>query len=264
MKTMTVSLLLVSALAAALFLLVWYLTDDAKAAREAATFVIPALPIVSSWLEQAEAKQSSDPGKRMAIRSFEGFSISLPVAVAVGTIVGVAIVNIGSFFSGFAVGVMRPQAVSQAQEIAERAKALAGANFASIPIFLVGFYLLGRWLSRRSRNALSAVFLTALLTAIIVRSVDFSVASPEEWKGFYQFEKAFLSLSGVILIQFAVILIISLVGFWRGRGERKSQYMGYLLSALPEDTQNSLVDLAFGEVKGIVEVRRSRSQHSTS
>jgi hypothetical protein len=31
---------------------------------------------------------------------------------------------------------------------------------------------------------------------------------------------------------------------------------GYLLSALPEETQNSLVDRAFEEVKKIVEVRR--------
>src|SRR5882724_10384516 len=157
MKTMTVSLLFVSVIATILFLTVWYLTDDAKAAREAAAFAVAALPSISSWLEHSEAKQSSDPGKRMAIRSFEGFSISLPVAIAVGTIVGVAIVNIGSFFSGFAAGMTRAEAASQAPEIAERAKALAGANFANIPIFLVGFYLLGRWLSRRSRNAIFAV-----------------------------------------------------------------------------------------------------------
>jgi hypothetical protein len=35
------------------------------------------------------------------------------------------------------------------------------------------------------------------------------------------------------------------------------------LSALREDSQNSSVDLAFGEVKGTVEARRSRLQHSS-
>jgi hypothetical protein len=256
--TMTVSLLFVAVLATILFLLVWYLTNSVEAARGAASFAVTALPSISSWLEQSEAKQSSIPGKRMAIRSFEGFSISLPVAIAVGTIVGVAIVNIASFFSGFAAGMMRPEAASQAPEVAERAKALAGANFANIPIFLVGFYLLGRWLSRRSRNAIFAVVLTALLTAIIIRLLDFLVASPEEWKAYYQQERAVLSLLGAVFIQFAAILVPSLLGFWRGRRERTSQYMGYLLSALPEDTQSSLVDLAFQEVRKNVEARRSR------
>ena len=39
-----------------------------------------------------------------------------------------------------------------------------------------------------------------------------------------------------------------------------SKYMGYLLSALPEETRNSLVDLAFDEVKKIVDAQRQQSR----
>jgi hypothetical protein len=254
-KTMTVSLLFVLVLATILFLLVWYLTDDAKAAREAASVALAALPGLSSWLEHLEARHSSDPGKRMAIRSFEGFSISLPLAVAMGTMVGVAIIAIASVFAGVALSA----ATSQILEGAKGAASLAAANFGNIPIFLVGFYLLGRWVSWRcSRNGTLAVVLTALLTATILRSTDFLLMSPEEWESYYQLKRTSLGLLEAALIEFAAILVPSLLGAWHGRRERMSKYMGYLLSALPEETQNSLVDLAFEEVTNIVEARRSR------
>jgi hypothetical protein len=69
---------------------------------------------------------------------------------------------------------------------------------------------------------------------------------------------------GIDLCSVSFILVPGLLGFWRGRRERTSKYMVYLLSALPEETQNSLVDLAFEEVREIVEARRSSPQHSRS
>jgi hypothetical protein len=265
MKTMTMSFLFVAVLAPILFLLVWYLTDNVDAAKGAAAFAVTALPSISSWLEHSEAKQSSIPGKKMAIRSFEGFSISLPVAVAVGTIVGVAIVNIASFFSGFVVGLVRSVAAGQAPEVAETSTLLRASTLGNLPIFLIGFYLLGRWLSWRcSKNGILAVVLMALLTAIMNRLLELLVMSPEVWQSFYGPERTVLSLLVLVFVQFAFILVPGLLGFWRGRRERTSKYMVYLLSALPEETQNSLVDLAFEEVREIVEARRSSPQHSRS
>src|SRR5258707_15357382 len=77
MKTMTVSFLLVASIAIILFVLVWLLTGNVDAAKGAGAFAVTALPSMASWLEHSEAKKSIIPGKNMAIRSFEGFSISL-------------------------------------------------------------------------------------------------------------------------------------------------------------------------------------------
>jgi hypothetical protein len=262
MKTMTVSLLFVAVLATILFLLVRYLTDDVVAAKGAASFALTAWPSISSWLEHFEAKQSSIPGKAMAIRSFGEFSISFPVAVAVGTIVGLAIFNIAGFFSGFGAGMV----TSQAPELAEKKGTLFQAGAVGVlPVLLVGFYFLGSWLgSRCSRNGILAVVLMALLTAIINKLSELLVTSPEEWQSLYQLERTVLNLFVMGFGQFAFILVLGLLGFWRGRRERTSKYMGYLLSALPEETQNTLVDLAFEEVRKIVETRRSRPQHSVA
>jgi hypothetical protein len=258
MKTMTVSLLFVAVLASILFLSVWYLTANADAAKSAAAFAVAALPSVSAWLEQSEAKQSSIPGKKMAIRSFEGFSMSLPVAVAVGTIVGVAILNIANFFAGFVAGMISSTVATASATSAIMRISILG----SFPVTLLGFYLLGKWLSWRcSRNGIVAVVLVALLTAIANRLLELSVPG-DAWQSIYQEERTALSLSVLALSQFAFLLVLCLLGFWRGRRERMSRYVGYLLSALPAETQDSLVDLAFEEAKKIVADRRSSPQHS--
>ncbi|MDB5607517.1 MAG: hypothetical protein JWP25_4417 [Bradyrhizobium sp.] len=260
MKTMTTSLLFVGVLASILFLVVLFLTGSVEAAKGGAAFTVAALPSVSSWLEQVEAKRSNNPGTKMTIRSFDGFAISLLAGVAVGTIVGVAITNIASFFSGMVVG-----AIAAMLGRADQIELLRVGMIGNIPIVFIGFYLLGRWLGSRSpRNGLFMVVLSVLLTAIANRLLEFLFVPPETWKSLYQVERNVLGLLQTVSVQFAVTLVPTLVGFWRGRKMRTSKYMGYLLSALPEDTQNSLVDLAFEEVKQKVKARRSVPQPSAA
>jgi hypothetical protein len=67
-------------------------------------------------------------------------------------------------------------------------------------------------------------------------------------------------LTGVfpfVLGLFGFFAIFGLLGFWRGSRLQKTQYINYLLSALPEGTRNVLVDLAFEEAKKIVDNRRA-------
>ena len=128
MKTITVSFLLIVALATILFLSVWGLTGSVDAAKGAAAFAVTALPSVSSWLEQSEAKRSIIPGYKMAIRSIDGFSISLPVLVAVGTMIALAILIIGNAFSSFVLKSVR-SVFSQAPELSDAEKAARNFTF---------------------------------------------------------------------------------------------------------------------------------------
>ena len=262
MKTITVSFLLIVALATILFLSVWGLTGSVDAAKGAAAFAVTALPSVSSWLEQSEAKRSIIPGYKMAIRSIDGFSISLPVLVAVGTMIALAILIIGNAFSSFVLESVR-SVFSQAPELsdAEKAALISLSGLANLPILLVGTYLLGKWVSWRcARNGILAVVLIALLTAFLNRLTDFFILTPGEFQALFQREKTIPNLAPFFLVQFVSISVPGLLGFWRGRRERMSKYMGYLLSALPEETRNSLVDLAFDEVKKIVDAQRQQSR----
>jgi hypothetical protein len=258
MKTITVSFLLVAALAAVLFLSVWYVTDNIDAAKGAAAFAVTALPSVSSWFEQSEAKKSSVPGEKMAIRAFEGFTISFPVVVALGTIIALAILNIGMFFTGGLVGMMGSSASGQALSVSEKAELIGIAGLGNVPILSIGSYLLGKWISWRcARHGILAVLLVALLTALISKTIDFAALTADEWRTLYQQERTVVSAIVVWLMQFAFISVASLLGYWRGRRQRTTKYMNYLLRALPDETQNSLVDLAFDEVKRIVDAKRS-------
>jgi hypothetical protein len=237
-------------------------TEDVAAAKGAAAFAVTALPGVSSWLEHLEAKKSSSPDNKMAIRSFKGFSISLPIAVILGAIIAFAILNIGNFLSGLVVGALRT--ASQVSDETGKGALIRIAILAYLPVFMVGFYLLGKWVSwRGARNGLLAVILIALLTALLIKLLDFVVLPPNEWKDLYEQEKSVSSMLVVMLPQIAFVAVPALIGFWRGRRHRTTKYMDYLLSALPEETRNSLVDLAYDEVTKIVDARRSNQPQSS-
>jgi hypothetical protein len=250
---MTISFLLAAIAAIVLYLIVWGMTSDVDAAKTAAAFSMTSLPGISSWLEHWEAKKSSLPGQKMAIRSLEGFSISFPILVAVGVIIAVAIVQIGAFISGIIVDMINLGTGAQRLSGSPRYTA---AGIANIPIVLIGAYLLGSWIgSRCARNGIFAVILVAALGAIASKSLDFLGMPSEEFHTL--FGESLASVFPFVLGLFGFFAISGLLGFWRGSRLQKTKYINYLLSALPEDTRNLLVDLAFEEAKKIADNRRA-------
>ncbi|MBM3553592.1 MAG: hypothetical protein FJX45_18045 [Alphaproteobacteria bacterium] len=262
MRLVTVSFFLVAAIGAVLFLLVWFLTNNMDAAKGVAACAVAALPTVSSALEKSEAKESSLPDKKMAIRSIEGFSISFPAVVAIGAVIGVAILNLGSFFGGVLVAAVRALGTNETMSAAEQGRLFPIVGLANLPILVVGSYLLGKWVSWRcAKKGILAVVLMAFLIAIINRTFDAITLTKEEWQAlFHGSEKDFTGMATAIIPQFTIILIPGLFGYWRGCRQRTNKYMDYLLSALPEETRNSIVDLAFDEVTRVVDARRAKAK----
>lgn len=255
MKTMTTSLLFVAVLAAIFFVLIWFLTGDIGDAKGGAAFAVAGLPSISSWIEQLEAKRSSVPGAKMAIRSFEGFSISFPAAIAFGAIVAIAVINLSGAFVGFIAG-----AIGAVAHIGEDAEGdlLRTASIGNIPIICIGFYLFGRWLGARTRkHGLYAVGLAVLIASVTTRLADFFLLPAETWRSLFRMDAGVRQLLLLIAMQVALIAGPTLLGFWRGRKMRLSRYMAYLLSALPEETRDSLLDLAYEEVKQKVAAQRA-------
>jgi hypothetical protein len=264
MKTMTISFLFAAVLAAALFLVVWYLTDSAEAAKGASAFAVTALPSISNWLEQSRARQSVVPGNKTNIQSFNGFAISPWVTVVIGTVVGVAIFNFASFLTGVVAALVKvPATNGLAFESGDVGGLLRKVSLANIPIIMVGFYLLAKWLTWRSRNGIMVVLSVVVLTSIAIKSIDFFFLTSATWQSLFGMEKTVSTLLLLMSGQLVLVLIPSLLGFWRGRREKTSRYMAYLLATLPQETQNSLLDLAYDEVTKIVEARRKATQHAT-
>ena len=49
--------------------------------------------------------------------------------------------------------------------------------------------------------------------------------------------------------EFPFLVCLGLIGYWRGRNFRLSRYLHYLLSVLPADTRDLVIELAFGEAQ---------------
>jgi hypothetical protein len=48
-----------------------------------------------------------------------------------------------------------------------------------------------------------------------------------------------------------IIVVPGLIGYWRGQRQRLSKYLDYLLSVLPQQTRDTVVDLAFEEAQKV-------------
>jgi len=136
------------------------------------------------------------------------------------------------------------------------------AIFASaVPIAIAGGYLIGRWIGTRSaERGPYAVMLAAFLGCFGTRVVEFIMLSPENFAEFYGSDKGFGLFLGQLIGGTVVYSACGLVGYWRGRRMRFTQYLRYLLSVLPKDTRDVLVKMAYEEAQRLGQ-RRPQAAH---
>src|SRR4029077_6742618 len=99
--------------------------------------------------------------------------------------------------------------------------------------------------------------LIAPITAAFLVGLDVLVVPDEAYRGMFGFER--LSIFGILkriaTISF-LIIVPGLIGYWRGQRQRLSKYLNYLLSVLPPQTRDTVVDLAYGEAQKVVPAMR--------
>jgi len=195
------------------------------AAAALAALPISAFTKIAEFLEQQESKKGLAAGKRRPMYDFRGFQIAWPLMVLYGTIVLMAIMFAVSYYMGWAYAQL---SLEQGLEL---------APFTTVPAWILAAYFIGYWIGTRCADrGVVAILLIGLLTAI---GIEMPVAKPSDF-----------------LTQGAFNIVIftgpALLGYWRGRRQRWSKYLHYLLGVLPSDTRNTVVEMTFEEAQKVV------------
>ena len=213
-------------------------SQAAAVALPLAGSIISSLPKVAELLERQESIKRLAAGGRKPVYDFRGFQIAWPLMVVYGT---VALSFVGQAAGGIAgIGLAATGVPSEGGNAATFAKA---TGFFGMVATILGSYLVGRWIgARTARLGIVALLLIAPLTAAAAVGMDVLLLPDEVYRG--------MQRSGILTeiakISF-IVVVFGLLGYWRGQRQRLSKYLDYLLSVLPSQTSESVVELAYEE-----------------
>lgn len=96
------------------------------------------------------------------------------------------------------------------------------------------------------------MLLVAFFTAVGSVAMDVVLLTDEMYLSVFDAERLAPSplLSRIVPITL-IFLVPGLLGYWRGRKYRLSKYLHYLLGVLPEETRDTVIDLAFDEAQKV-------------
>jgi len=251
MKLFAIAFFIVCGAAAALFgmafalLTVFERPEAVNAAVALATLPIMSFPKVAEFLEREESRKSLAAGKKAPLYDFRGFQIGWPLMVVYGTIVLWGILQATSGTVGLLLSILSPEDVEEPPIYAVQAPTLI--------IEVVGSYFVGRWIGTRcSRQGIVTMFLVAFFAAVGTVLIDVVLTPDELYKSAFRRERLSYAFILVRIAMITLIMFVSgLVGYSRGRKFRLSKYLHYLLTVLPIETRDAVVDLAFGEAQKI-------------
>jgi len=209
--------------------------------------VITAFPKVAEFLEQQESRKSLAAGRRAPVYDFRGFQIAWPLMVVYGTVVLWGVTQAAAGFAGLMLGSM----LSFEGENAP--KAAFAASVPATMIAILGSYFVGRWIgARTSRLGIVTMLLIASLTSAAAVGIDVLMLSHGLYKNLYGSEwLAFFGILTRITVISFMMIVPGLIGYWRGQRQRLSKYLDYLLSVLPPQTRDTVVELAFEEAQKV-------------
>jgi len=210
---------------------------------------IAGLPFIAAhhpceMLERTQARKNIALEPTKSIYTFDGFSISWKLMVAYGVMILFGVMQLSSLIG---LGLITLLFGADASTVDPRT-ILAIA----LPINLTGSYCLGRWIGTRcSRYGIGVVLLVAVIGVSVTKIVDFAVLSPADFQAAYDQSKGFVTFLAHVFGGFWVFSLTGLIGYAVGRRSRLSKYFRYLLSVLPKDTRETLVNLAYEEAQNL-------------
>jgi hypothetical protein len=217
-----------------------------SAATGLAGLSMAAFPKVAEFLETREGKKSVASGTRGHIYDFRGFQITWLLMVAYGTVVLWGVVETFGFIVGFSFAAATGQTTANAGY-------LQGIAITLVVVQIVAAYFLGRWIgSRTSRRGIVAMLLVAPLFAAANVASDVLGMPGELYAATFGSEpwEFFGVLKRIIFISL-ITIVPGLIGYWRGKRQSLSKYLHYLLSVLPPQTRDTVVELAFDEAQKV-------------
>ena len=193
---------------------------------------------IADALDRRDTRRSLATGRPTMIHSFVGFAISWPMLLVFGTLTIFAIINGSNTLAGAIAGAIAAAGAGDPEK-----SVIVGLILIASPLQLMGGYIVGWWIGTRSaRNGIAVVLMSAALASVLTPLVVYlllTLTGKEVPAGV---------IEGTIE-RFGTFSISGLVGYWRGQHQKLSRYMQYLLSVLPNELRDDLVDLAFGEAQ---------------
>ena len=174
------------------------------------------------------------------IVTLEGFGLPWYLMIAYGTLILFATQELGGAIGGL---IASPSDASEGDAI------ILALIFGSI-ISLVVAYFLGGWCgSRCASNGVITVLAVIFIGKAAAVSFDFFLLSGDDWESLAGVPKSIGAYALGIIAGTLVLMPFGLIGYWRGRRARLTQYLRYLLGVLPIETRNTIVALAYEEAQ---------------
>jgi len=238
MKNVIISVLVVGLLAAAI-LAVFSMSESTKdLGQKFAASLVGAIPVVHQLLQKSGSRLSLSPRKRGLVDR-RGYALPLWMLALYGVLIVLAVFELVSALIGVA-GTSAGLAKEQLAYIA-----IPGV----IPTMMVA-YLVGRWIGVRSQSkGLLAVLAVAVFVPFIDRVMALAFMSRENLSAYFHSTTTTMLVLVPIMVMGVLIGVPAVFGYWRGRVDQLSRYLGYLVRALPGESQEALVELASDEAK---------------
>jgi len=214
------------------FLALSHLGLDKSVAGAIASAIISAIPSIRESLDKHGLPGARREARRPVL-SFEGFGLSPQKQIVYGFLMLFGAMNLSSGFVGLlggASGLTAETTVLITQAV-------------SIVVVYPAMFLVGRWVGRRGiSKGIATVFLICAFARVANSLLDLS---------FFSYPKV-RSLAGMqswqqIVAGVALLFLVGCLGYWRGRRQRLSAYLAYLLRRVSNDTREAIVELAYGE-----------------
>jgi hypothetical protein len=207
----------------------------------AAGIVLPFVRPTHKYLNRRSGEPATSDAE---IVSYEGFALPNYQLFIYGALMLAAALEL----SGFVAGVVSSIAGGASEDL--RPLIVLAVAFSSAIVS----YFLGTWIgSRARRRPLIVLLATVAVGRLIAAVADVVVVSPHDFREVLGTDKTGATIAVVLLGALAQALLFGLIfgglGVWRGRRSRHARYLRHLLDRLPNETQETILALAYEEAR---------------
>jgi hypothetical protein len=196
--------------------------------------IVSALPIISiqkiyEFVQESSAKRALENAALGPKITMSDFSIHWLSAFLFSFITWIGVL----FFTNYLIGMF----VGATSELSDSPPTFYFVVFGVLPLRMIAAAYIGRWIGTRSRPYVLAIVIGAIVLGFIAISVRDSNA---------------LSDTDMILsITFGQLFFIipAALGFWFGQRQKPAYYLAFILNVLPEQTRQTIVEMAQDEAK---------------
>lgn len=255
MRTLSIAFAMAMACCLTLYFLVSAIVAEREVAIGVATLPFVSVSHVYETLERAGVRRAQAAGTSEAVASFQDFGLPWVLVVLCGALMVIGIMNLA------VLGAEALAAVSSAEgTVFPTAKSMMPFD---LPFAVVGSYLLGRWIGGRCRShGVLALLAACVFGATLGKAIDFLALSMSDLRDVYG-EDGLVAGAGTFADFFAqaalgamLYSVVGGIGYWRGRRNRQSKYLRYLLTALPRETRDTLLGMAYEEARSTTRLPR--------